>query len=129
MVNIFEVINLYFDCSDCGIINDILENWQTVVSIEDYQFSLRRQRSHGYIALISCFQDMYSHTISLVKPFLGLVIAMKISNNPDRAVLAWQDLKDTFGEGSRFQSKLQKHDLDENAGAVLQMENPAGRWM
>ena len=72
---------------------------------------------------------MYSLTISLVKPFLGLVIAMKISNNPDRAVLAWQDLKDTFGEGSRFQSKLQKHDLDENAGAVLQMENPAGRWM
>ena len=72
---------------------------------------------------------MNSLAISYAKPFLGFVIAMKISNNPDRAVLALEDLKGTFGEGSRFQSELQVLELDKNAAAVLQMENPAGRWM
>ena len=69
------------------------------------------------------FQSVFMLNFSIVDP----VIAVRIVRNPKKAVLTEKVLKSEFGTDSKFSNKLQVLNLDQNVGAVLQMENSAGK--
>lgn len=60
-------------------------------------------------------------------PFSESCVCLNVIGNPGKKSLSDKDLKDAFGPTSQYRNKIQIIKLDRTAGALLQMENPAGK--